>query len=305
MSRIHQLTVAIIVGATASFAAPGQAQQTQVTTPLVNTNQSFYEQIGVSWGYQSNRPGGFSFNFGNPGATAPAFGGFNPNSQANFGFGARGKGGTGFFNLTAGQGSNRSIVSSASTLMLQNGIPGSVQDVSRRPFVTSFTPVVGDRSGGPASAGSVVGPFITGFTPMPSGQSTPLTFTSPLQEKLGRLRQQAAAENPRTAATDGELLLSAAKRNANVDQSRSTQVTRSAQQSSATRGDISVAEIRGQRKTDPQVDASAEIRDLVENARLAEARGLPGAARMRYRKAAALATGQLKEELLTKVDSLK
>jgi len=282
MSLFRRLAGVIIVVIITLVIVPAQAQQVQVTTPLVNANQSFYEQIGVSWGIKRGGPnGGFSFNFGSPGATAPAFGGFNPNSQANFGFGVRSKGGSGFFNLTAGQGSNRSIISSAPTLMLQNGIPGMVQDVSVRPFVTSFTPVVGGRT------------------------TVPLTFTSPLEERLGRLRQQAASENPRANPSDRELLLGAAARHATEPQPQAAQPTRTVKQSSASRGDISLAEIRRrQNAAELQSDASTEIQHLVENARVAEARGLPGAARIRYRKAARLATGHLKEELLAKLETL-
>lgn len=278
MSILRRLTTASFVATAALIALPVEAQQAQVTAPLINANQSFYEQIGVSWGIERGGPnGGFSLNFGNPGATAPAFGGFNPNSQANFGFGVRSKGGSAFFNLTAGQGSNRSLTSSAPTLMLQNGIPGSVQDISVRPFVTSFTPVVGDRT------------------------TAPLTFTSPLEARLSRLRQQAAADNPRANPTDRELLLNAAARHSSETQPQAAQPTRAVKQSSAARGDVSLAEIRRQQEADPQSDTSDEIKQLVADARLAEARGLPGAARMRYRKAAQLATGELRQELIEKL----
>lgn len=255
------------------------AQQVQVTTPLVNVTDSFYENIGVNWGYQSNNPNGFFFNFGRPNSTAPAFGGFNPNSQGRFGFGVSNSNGRFFFNLNAGQGSNSSVTASAPTLMLQNGIPGSVQDISVRPFVTSFTPVVGDRSIGPV-------------------------LTSPIEERLSRLRQQAALENPGARPSDRELLLGANQRNASSQPTRTTSSAPRATTSSAARGDISVAEIRRRQQSQPGKTAGNELQELIDTARVAEAGGNLGAARLRYRKAAAKATGQLKADLLAKVESL-
>lgn len=259
---------------------PARAQQVQVTTPLTSVTDSFYENIGVNWGFQRSGPnGGFSFNFGSPNSTAPAFGGFNPNNQANFGFATRGRNGSAFFNLSAGQGNTRSITSAAPTLMLQNGVPGSVQDVSLRPFVTSFIPVVGDRSTAP-------------------------TFTSPLKAKLDRLRQQASAESPTARKSDRELLLRASENQSKSSKTPSRQPARRVDESSAAHGDISVAEIRRRQQSEPQDDVSAEIQQLIQTARVAEASGYRGAARLRYRKAAALATGELKQELLSRLEAL-
>ena len=278
-------TLRIVVAFAICFALVGvsNAQQVQVTTPLVNVTDSFYENIGLNWGYQSNNPNGFSFNFGSPNSTAPAFGGFDPSSQARFGFGTSTGGGRLSFNLSAGQGSNRTVTSSAPTLTLQNGVPGSIQDVSVRPFVVGFTPIVGGRPMGPVTTRPVL--------------------TSPIAERMSRLRQQAAAANPRARQSDRELLLGASQRDADSQPTRTTSAPR-ATDSSAAHGDISLAEIRRQQQAQPRKSDNGELQALIDTARVAEAGGYLGAARIRYRKAAAQATGQLKADLLAKLESL-
>ena len=164
--------------------------------------------------------------------------------------------------------------------MLQNGIPGSVQDISVRPFVTSFTPVVGGR---------------TFFGPV---------MTSPIEERLKRLRQQAALENPGVSQSDAALLLGASQRNAASQPARTTSSSPRTTASSAAHGDISVAEIRRQKQAKPRASATDEVQLLIATARAAEVSGNLGAARLRYRKAAARATGQLRSGLLAKLESL-
>lgn len=274
----NTIRIAVAFAVCLTFARVIEAQQVQATTPLVNVTDSFYENFGINWGYQSNRPGGFSFNFGSPNSTAPAFGGFNPNSQARFGFGTQTGNGRLSFNFSAGQGSNRTLTATAPTLMLQNGVPGSVQDISVRPFVTGFTPVVGGRPVRPV-------------------------LTSPIAERMSRLRQQAAVESPGSNQSDRELLLGASQRNSASQPSRTT-VSAPRTTSSAAHGDISLAEIRQQKQSQPRQAAGSELQELIDTARAAEAGGHLGAARIRYRKAAAKATGQLRADLLAKLESL-
>ena len=76
------------------FASPAFPQQVTVSTPYQSTGDSFFENMGTSWGL--NGPN-WSFSFGgSPMQAAPQFGGFDPSAGANFGF-AGGSGGVGGF----------------------------------------------------------------------------------------------------------------------------------------------------------------------------------------------------------------
>ncbi|MDA1052264.1 MAG: hypothetical protein O3C40_17540 [Planctomycetota bacterium] len=274
LSRLLLLTttsILVILGAASS----ANAQQVYTTVPLVSSSDSFYESFGTDWGFSHRgRNGYFFFNRGGANTGIPVFGGYNPNADARFGFGSRGRNGSFYFNAWAGQGSNRTITSSVPSLMLQNGASGFVQDISVRPFVTGLIPVVGDGT------------------------------VSPVEERLERLRQEAALVNPNSQPTDAELLLGAGAGQDKSNGSSSPSVT-SPSRSSAERGDISLAEIRHQQAAQPVADPADEINKLIETARLAEANGRLGAARIRYQRAAAKATGDLKQALLSKVESLR
>lgn len=136
MRRITCLSVLIVF----AFVTSGSAQQVWVTTPLVNVSDSFFENFGINWGFNFGRPGprgGAFFNMGNR-STPPPFGGYDPSADATFGFRA----GPFSFNLRAGQGSQRSIVTQAPSIMLPNGGSGFIASGTVRPFVTGIEPVV-------------------------------------------------------------------------------------------------------------------------------------------------------------------
>ena len=76
-------------------------------------------------------------------STLPQFGGFDPNTAANFGFAILSDIEV-FMLLQAAQGDQRSNVLQAPKVTLFNGQQASVSDTSQRPFVTSLVPVVGD-----------------------------------------------------------------------------------------------------------------------------------------------------------------
>ncbi len=257
-------------------ARTGQAQQVYGSTPLVGASDSFYESFGIDWGFSRRwRNGYMFFNRGGANTSVPPFGGYNPNSDARFGWGTRGNNGSAYFNLHAGQGSNRTITSAAPSLMFSNGAVGSFQNVSVRPFVTGLVPVVGDMA------------------------------VSPVEERLERLREQAAAQTPGAPApSDAELLLGSATRQ-DGDRAALPSSAMKSTRSSAERGDISLAEIRRQQKELAPPDAAAELERLIQTAQLAEASGRWGAARIRYRQAADKASGELRQELLSKLDRLK
>jgi len=277
MAMVYRLRILtpIVIAVMLGSPAAGDAQQVYTTTPLVNAQDSFYESFGTDWGFsQRGRNGYFFFNRGGANAGIPTVGGYDPNAVARFGFGSQGHNGGFYFNAWAGQGSNRSITSTAPGLMLQNGSSGIIQDISVRPFVTGLVPVVGDRA------------------------------VSPVEERLERLRQEAALTNPNSQLTDADLLLGASAAQG-ASNTTSTPSSASPGRSSAERGDISLAEIQRQQSTQSEFDPGEELDNLIAAARIAEANGQKGAARVRYQRAAAKASGELKRALLAKYESLR
>jgi hypothetical protein len=271
-SRLFAAIAVSLLVLAAQFALidSAHAQQIIVGTPFQTIGHSYYEHIGTRWGISG--PGWF-FNFGGPGP-APAFGGFDPGAQANFGFGFGGGGVNGFFNATAGQGSDRSFVSSTPSVTIMNGGQGFFSDTVQRPFVTGLIPVVGSAPG--AGIGALPGPVL--------GPNV-------LEERLQRL----AAEGPGPAA-NGEpapaLVFPPAA-------------------STAERGDESVAAIKARREAERSSKESAaeqEVAALLEKARGAEADGKPSVAKIYLQMAARRATGDTLNEIqreLSRLDTKK
>ena len=83
------------------------------------------------------------FRQGSFAASAPIFGGFDPESAANFGFAILSDI-EAFFLIQATQGDSRSNIMQSPKVTLFNGQQASISDQSQRPFVTSVIPVVGD-----------------------------------------------------------------------------------------------------------------------------------------------------------------
>jgi hypothetical protein len=130
---------ALIAALVALLSLPSDswAQQANVGVPFRNGGHSFYENVNLGWGLSA--PGGF-FRFNAP--APPPFGGFDPNAQATLGGGFAGRGGSGFFQLNAGQGSNTSFGSQTVSGTMMDGTTMIFGDQSLRPFVTSVVPVV-------------------------------------------------------------------------------------------------------------------------------------------------------------------
>jgi len=76
-------------------------------------------------------------------SAVPAFGGFDPNAAASFGFAILSDI-EAFFVIEAIQGDTRTNVMQAPKLTMFNGQFANITDNSQRPFVTSVVPVVGD-----------------------------------------------------------------------------------------------------------------------------------------------------------------
>ncbi len=74
--------------------------------------------------------------------------------------------------------------------------------------------------------------------------------------------------------------------------------------STATHGDLSVAEIRRQQAQEGDADQK-EIRRLVERARGAEEAGKSGVAKIYYNMAARRAEGEMRRQILDKIKDLE
>jgi hypothetical protein len=243
-------------------------QQVTVTVPRVGVQDSFYENFGVGWGGRWSGPGGHGFFNWGPGGVRPPFApGFSPSGGFGFGLGGFGRGGSGWLGFYGASGSSRSIAMDSASLTVPNGGVGMIQDATLRPFVTGFEPVVGQYA------------------------------TSPVAERLMRT---GAGENPTSTTT-------AAAGDSN-NGSRSGPPQRRVTASSAEQGDISVNEIRKQKETSraaEQQKQEQELTWLIADAVDAERNGRFGAARVRYRQAAARADGDAKQELLRRLRALE
>lgn len=260
-------------------------QYSQVTTPFHTLNDDFFENFNVGFNFGiatppgsgvvglnpdgSVNPFGIVFSQGPTNTTAPTIGGYDPNGDAVMGFGLRGSGYAANFNFRAGQGSNRTMSTIAPTVVLPNGGQGTIIDTNQVPFVTGVIPVVGD------------GAF---------GFGRP-TSVSPLYERMNRLQAERAIlgqdrDGYERAASGG-----------GGSTSRGTTST-------ATRGDLSVAEIKRQQAAG-EAQSDRELDELLERARGAELSGKPNVARIFYRMAAQRAVGEQQKELQAKLDALE
>lgn len=289
-------------------AAAALGQQVQITTPYHSINDSFYENFGVGWrGIDRMGPnGGWFFNGPRANSALPPFGGHDPSADSSFGF----RMGPVGFNMLASQGSNRSHVMQAPTIVIPNGGSGYLFDGSVTPFVMGVVPVVG--GGGAAISSSM-------SVPMPI--AAPVT-TSPLAERLERMRymermqaSQAAdmpparpaanagqrGAEPAAAADDAPLVLKQGRLIDPAAEAPAAQATRPG--STAERGDLSVQEIR-QAHAAADAARSHEVLVLIELARGKEIEGKPDQAKIYYQQAATRAEGKLKQQLSEKIQSL-
>ncbi len=295
------LALAVLV---ALWCDSSRAQQVQLTAPYHNLNDSFYENFGSGFGL-SNRGRNWFFNTGPASSAVPPFGGYDPGADASFGFGGVTGGGTRFgFDWLGSQGSSRSHVMEAPTIVVPNGGTGSLFSGSIRPFVTGVVPVVGNTSMGP-------------MVPL----LTPQTAVSPLRERLERLRQQEASASAQAPQADRPGQGLPVAQPGNDDQLRDDaplvlgggqaeagaapngNAGGSPVDSTANHGDISVAEIR-RRQAMEDAAREQEILVKIEKARGYEDAGKPGVAKIYYQQAATEANGELKQKLLAKIRSL-
>lgn len=285
-----------LIGASSNERAAGQ--QVQVSAPFQRLHEGFYENFGfggITAG-RSGRGGGWHLNTGPAGMAPPPFGGHDPAADARFGMRFGGPLGLGF-NGVAGQGMTRSNTVTVPTVVVPNGGTGYIFDGSLRPFVTGIVPVVGSAPVGPMLPMAPQAPF------------------SPLAERLSRLPQQSPAAPsahraqvapvPHPAADDAPLVLGANQ--AQAARAAAAQPIaprpRAVADSTANHGDLSVAEIRRQQAVEDAARID-EIQVRIEKARGFEEAGKPGLAKIYYQQAATRADGELKQQLLAKIQAL-
>lgn len=195
------------------ISSPALSQQINLGTPFHTTSDSFHERMGVNFGFSiaggqgsGSRvvglgPGGFltpniNFTQNSAGSTIPAFGGFDPNSGARFGFSSRSPGGGGFslgFDLS--QGNTRTLSSTTPSITILNGGIGVIGSGAAVPFVTGVTPIVG-------------------YTQVPDNAVTRAINSGQLRPYAPQERSRDADEsngrtgNPVSSATSGDISVS-------------------------------------------------------------------------------------------------
>ncbi|MCH7728820.1 MAG: hypothetical protein IH991_20395 [Planctomycetes bacterium] len=195
------------------------AQQVAISTPFNRVNDSFFERIGIGFGFDINggrnvvgldplgnptANGRIQFRQNSVGAVAPAFGGFDANAAARTGFRIQGSGFSADLLGVFAQGSHRSIISDTPKIVIPNGGRGIISDTSQRPFVTGIIPIVGSNGG------------IIYNVPRPYWPTGPaVSYTYPLHDTIRRYyanQEQLQKEGEAEYARDFALKRAAARK---------------------------------------------------------------------------------------------
>ena len=136
--------------------ASGQLIHTQ--TPFQQGGSSFYESSGVNWSVRGDH---FFANFGQ-GPLLPPFGNPSGDMGLRTGFGFVGGGLSGNLGFNFSQGSSSGFSSTTPSLTTTNGYTGSIFSGTVRPFVTGFSPVVGDYRAATAPASPEIAAYYQG-----------------------------------------------------------------------------------------------------------------------------------------------
>ncbi len=302
----------------ASLLTSVEAQQATVATPFNAVGDSFFENIGTSWGFNYR---GIHAQFGGgPNQAAPAFGGFDPSAGLSGGVGVAGRNFNGSLNFNASQGSRQSLVSQTPSVTLSNGQPGFVSDTSQSPFVIGHMPVVG---GYPTQFGYGY-PLMAGpqYVARQLNMAMPMNTTA--SPRLQAYRQQMAQRQP-TMAAAGQPVAPAAQQAiapnnvpgemgdddldfggsaAEASPSTSSGQLAIAQRSSAGRAVPSVAEARQMYQREQAAD-DGEALALFERAQTAEETGKTGVAKIYYRMVLGRADGPLREQARARLKALQ
>ncbi len=267
--------------------------QTTMGSGFHNGGDSFFEKVGVGFGFSIPAPGG-NINFTNVGGVATPLGLGNNAGGASFGSAVKTPLGTAFFGLSAAQGSaDSSMVSQGGSLTVINGGTGFVSDTSQRPFVTSVIPVVGDNDAGPGDGVEIVSSPLSAFNANPSvlgerlgrlnsGDKGGPRGGAPrvaVPNLMGRASSLSTARGPAPAADPFQRKLAAAAGN------------------SAGQPAASVSEIRAQLAAEDAA-ALAEWKDALDRAQQALDAGKPNVARNYYQQVIRHASGPLKQQAI-------
>jgi hypothetical protein len=313
----HPAAWIVLCGATAVVAAEATAQQATISTPMRNVNDSFFERIGMSWGFNFN---GINAQFGNANLANPQFGRPDAGAGLTSGFSIRNGANNASFNFGMAQGSRRSMVTQTPSVTMMNGQSGFFSDTSQSPFVISYVPVVG---GFPT-----LGSLWPMMPPMPysadlaGGGDSPMHYTDRVQamRRLMAERNRTAAQQlDEPAAIEGEaqrqvraMAQPPAPRNVDPAEPAAKPVAGGPaigaalgpdSASSATRAVPSVAEARRLHEIEQHAqDGEAQV--LLERGQAAEDEGKPNVARIYYQMALKRATGEVRQQALAKLNAL-
>ena len=206
-------------------------------------------------------------------------------------------------------------------MTLTNGVPGYVADTSVTPFVISYVPIVGSypRVGFP-------GPVPPAMVPTPGASGVGhdavvnalqraraerayrerMQDASIAEAEAARMNRPAPPNVPPPRASDDFVLTGPGSRPPQAADAPTDEPTRklaAARNSSAGRPAPSVAEARRLHAAE-QAAGNEEALKFIELARNAEANGKPNVARVYYQNAARGASGELREQILARIQAL-
>ena len=275
-----------------------QAQMIRSSLPFTRVNNSWYERLGIDFGFHLRGSGGnpladnargvygygpggqilpnITFSQGSVNSAIPPFGQYDPGADATFGYNVRNGSGGYHLGFRFGKGSNRSITNTTPVLMTRNGTTGSLFNGTANPFVTGIVPVVGN-----------------GANAIPDMRTA--NWVSPLEMKLRQLHMdQQSGYAPTQTSSQSARSDSTPRHYGNAD-------------STANRGDLSVKEIkrlRSLQNQSAQESQNAQVNSWVAKADKALASGKDGAARSYLRTAIRYASGNRKGELERRLQKL-
>lgn len=269
-------------------------QQVVITTPLNNVRDSYYERIGMGWGYSWQGPrGNLFFQWPGLNAAPPPFGGWGGN-DATFGFGwKKGRHQLNFL-MAMGQGSTRTFTGVAPSVTVPNGYGGSIFSGSLRPFVTGWVPVVGQGW----SVEPVI-PMRPGFEgPPPRQEGTAYLSRSQQLEQLTKSELETEATEPTVAAN------AASKEPDLILGSPAARPATPRKDNPPPQAGDSLAAIRQQLAVQDRASL-AEAYELIIEGQKAELAGKKVVAAIFYRQAANRCEGELRVQLLKRYEQLR
>lgn len=140
---LKKFLIALLLGTLLVSSPQIYAQHIVLSAPHGRFAEHWYENIGTSFYLEQNfSRGGWFFNWGAP--VYPPFGGYD-GRDAMLGVGFRQRNFSGRFRLWASQGNSRSTVMEAPYLSVPHGGYGWILYGTRQPFVTGWTPILGNQ----------------------------------------------------------------------------------------------------------------------------------------------------------------